>query len=242
MSVASPTSARVAPPWVEQAFRLAAGEQQAFTVDGITFDLCAEAFRLDPGLRSLQIMGVTVPEKKLAKHSVSLLLDLKAGARRYARPLEGRIVMPGITREDDPDLHNRMMHTRICGWDHLGFHVTESASYETLSAVSIAHLPDGLDLPFTDAHRILARHVIGLHDGCHADRNALLVGVATPDYARLMELCAMGYAMRAECVAGRTHFGLTPRGFAEVMRPGESTIWGMIPERIVLRGDDIHGL
>lgn len=238
-TIAAPSPA-VVPDWVEAAFALPDGARQAFAVDGVLFDISVAALRLESELRPIQIVHIIPGEEPGSdRASLALFRDLKAGALRHRRPIEGRIAPAGMIRQENPYGYGRALWRLIKGFDHLGFYVTEGVHYETLERVSIAHLPQGLVLPFTDAHRDLARQAIGLHAGWRADRNAFCADIGTTTYARFMEMRAAGYALRSDCVAGRTYFGLTPRGFAEAMRPGERTIWGKIPDRIVLRGDAI---
>lgn len=230
------SSGRVAPTWADEAFALPEDEEGRFTINGIAFTLRAKSLRLEPHLRPLQIVRVHVSADASAHGSSCRLRDLMDAARRHQRPLEARIEAAGLDRNIDPWAYAEALRRSILGFDTLGFHVTEGVSYETLDAVTVAYLPDGLPIPFGDEHRRIARHMSGLDGGGRADRNAILAAVASPTYARLMEMRAAGYAMKADTLAGRAFFGLTAKGFAATLRPDDRMIWSAPPDKIILDG------
>ncbi len=228
----------VLPEWVETAFAMRDNEIRSLTDEAVTFEITPEAIRLDATLRPVQILKIDMASHKDAKQALSMLLDLQKGAERYGRPIEISLRIHGMTRDDDPSGYAETLRRYIIGYDRLGFYVTEGVSYEGLETVSLAYLPDGIMLPLSPSHIALGRCVVGLNDGHRAHRNAFCAGIATTEYGYLMEMKATGHAIKADTIAGRAYFGLTPKGFTAVLRPGESTVWRTLPTGIVLRQDD----
>lgn len=162
-----------------------------------------------------------------------VLKDLYAGADRHRRPMEIRIRdqawIGSRTDRDPPDA----LESYVREMESLGFH--RLARGEDATVVPMAYFPPGLDFPFTEAHRNLARLALGLIGrSARAHRNAFMAAQGTADYALWMEMRSSGYARKADDIAGRAYFWLTPLGAEAALNPGESLVWDTLPDTAVL--------
>lgn len=192
-------------------FALTPGERDEAEIDGIRFVVEAGHRHLDPALRPLILIRIAADAgRRDWGRSVAALM---AACDRHRRPLEGTLTLAAL----DGSAERAVMAAH-----RLGFHVPVEVDLGTVEDVPVAYLPSGLDLPFTEQHRALARHALGLDRiGGVARRNAACAAQGSADYAGWMEMRASGYACKCEDLAGRAFFWVTARGAQDALTEDE---------------------
>lgn len=230
----SPDLATVEPRWVARIFALPAGAQETTTACGVSVAVLIEPVALEVRHNPVQIVAWQINVTNGMRDRLRRVLkDLYAGADRHCRPIEIRIrdqAWIGSSAElDSPDALQRYIREM----ESLGFH--RLARSEDPTVVPMAYFPPGLDFPFTDAHRNLARVALGLIGrSARVHRNAFMAAQGTADYALWMEMRTSGYARKSDDIAGRAYFWLTPKGAEAALNPGETLIWDTLPDTAVL--------
>ena len=82
-----------------------------------------------------------------------------------------------------------------------------------------------IDHPLSFSQTRVARHALGLVDGCkHSYRNYFVTGPGSPDYEDWLAMTAAGYAKRfkSELFGGDDLFRLTRAGAEAALFPGET--------------------